>query len=260
MNVFSLQEVTVKRGNKALLDKVSWQVNEGERWVVLGPNGAGKTTLVQLLAGRLYPTQGEVTIVGEKLGQIDLQQLRPIVGVASSAVDEKIDKDATVLNIVLASAYGYLSRGHENYEHQDQIRAHEILNKFQIAHLADRRYGTLSTGEKKRVQIARALMSNPEILLLDEATSGLDLRGREEIIADLSNFAADEYAPVLVLVTHHVEEIPSGFTHLLMLKEGVVSAKGELAATLSEENLSLTFDIPIHIIYEAGRWSARIVR
>lgn len=260
MNVFKLENVCVRRGTKMILDGINWQVNTGERWVILGPNGAGKTTLVQILSGRMHPTKGTVEIIGETLGRVDLQEIRPLVGVASSALDERFEREDNALNVVLSSAYGYLVRGREDYEQEDKERALQLLKKFGVAELWNRRYGTLSTGEKKRVQIARALMSNPEIIILDEPASGLDLKGREELLEDLAKIAFDSGAPVMLLVTHHVEEIPAGFTHMLMLKDGKVNFSGSITETLSENNLSATFDLPIRIVFEGGRWTARISR
>lgn len=256
MKVIEFTDVTVRRGQNILLEDLNWQVELGQNWVVLGPNGAGKTTLVQLIAGRIYPSSGTVQVVEEQLGQVDLQDLRPLVGVASPALDNRFDEDSSAISVVLSSAYGYLRRGRENYEPEDYERAEFLLEKFGVKDIAQRRYGTLSTGEKKRVQIARALMSDPEILVLDEPAAGIDLHGREELLADLTRLAHDPMAPVMVIVTHHVEEIPAGFTHLMLLANGQLQASGTLIDTLNEENLSSTFGIPLEIRAQGHRWTA----
>ncbi|MCA5893466.1 ABC transporter ATP-binding protein [Isoptericola sp. NEAU-Y5] len=258
--VLDLQGVTVRRGPKTILDGVDWQVNEGERWVVLGPNGAGKTTLLQILAGRLHPTAGTADLLGERIGRVDVFELRPRIGFSSAALAERIPGHEKVRDVVLTAAYGVTGRWQEEYEAFDDERAGDLLAAFDVAELADRHYGTLSEGERKRVQIARALMTDPEILLLDEPGAGLDLAGREELVGALSELAGDEASPVLVLVTHHVEEIPPGFTHLLLLGQGTVQAAGQLGETLTADNLSEAFGMPLMVAHGGGRWLARAAR
>ena len=258
-DVLELEAVSVRRGTKTILDRVDWSVNEGERWVVLGPNGAGKTTVIQLVAGRLHPTSGTVTIIGEQLGKVDVNELRPLVGLASAALDQRLPVGEKVVDVVVTASYGITGRWRERYEDLDTDRAQALLDVFGVGHLADRVYGTLSSGERKRVQIARALMPDPEVLLLDEPAAGLDLGGREELMAALAELAGDRRAPVIVLVTHHVEEIPPGFTHALLLREGTVVASGLLSETMTAGNLSKTFGLPLALSYVDGRFSARAV-
>ncbi len=256
-DVLAFAGVTVVRGGNRLLDDVTWEVEEGERWVVLGPNGAGKTTLLQLAAARLHPTSGVVGVLGEVLGAVDVFELRPRVGLASAAMADRIPAGETVGNVVLTASYAVVGRWRERYDAVDHARAHQALEALGVADLVDRRFGTLSEGERKRVQIARALMSDPELLLLDEPAAGLDLGGREELLARLGALAADVTAPALVLVTHHVEEIPEGFTDVLLLRSGRVVAAGPLDTTLTAENLSTTFGRELVLERRAGRWSAR---
>jgi iron complex transport system ATP-binding protein len=258
-DVLALAGVTVRRGASTLLDDVTWEVEEGERWVVLGPNGAGKTTLLQIAAARLHPTSGVAGILGEVLGAVDVFELRPRIGLASSSMAERIPGDELVGNVVVTASYGIIGRWRETYDHVDYVRAMELLKALGADHLADRSYGTLSEGERKRVQIARALMTDPELLLLDEPAAGLDLTGRESLVRTLSELASDPYAPASVLVTHHVEEIPVGVTHALLLKRGRVTAAGPLQETLTAENLSATFDLPLTLTEVDGRWAARAV-
>lgn len=258
-DVLEVKDVTVRRNKNQILDGVTWDVNEGERWVILGPNGAGKTTLVQLVSARMHPTSGSVSIIGEELGRIDLNELRPLVGMSSSAMDNRILPSERVIDVVQTAAYGTTARWREEYDESDTARAQSLLDVLGVGELADRRFGTVSSGEKKRIGVARALMPNPEILILDEPTSGLDLGGREQLLATLTELAESSGAPVLILVTHHVEEIPVGFTHALLMKDGKSFAAGPIGETLTAQNLSDVFEMPIELEEREGRYSARAV-
>lgn len=255
--VLELVDVTVRRGDSVLLDRVSWTVEEDERWVVLGPNGAGKTTLLQIASAQLFPTQGSVEVLEERLGSVDVFELRPRIGLTSAALAERIPRHETVHDVVVSAAYGVLGRWREIYDELDHDRAESLLRELGAKHLAPRTFGTLSEGERKRVQIARALMSDPELLLLDEPAAGLDLGGREDLVSTLSMLAYDPDSPATVLVSHHVEEIPPGFTHALMLRQGRVVAAGLLDQTVTEQNLSATFGMPLTVSHDEGRWAAR---
>ena len=256
-DVLEFAGVGVRRGNNDLLTDLTWSVEEGERWVIIGPNGAGKTTLLQLAAARMHPTTGVAGVLGEVLGTVDVFELRPRIGVASAAVADRIPEEERVSDVVVTAAYAVLGRWREEYEEADEARAADLLRAMGVDHLAGRRFGTLSEGERKRVQIARALMTDPELMLLDEPAAGLDLRGREDLVARLSSLAEDMSAPAMVLVTHHVEEIPPGFTDILMLRDGQAVAAGPIEVTLTAENLSRTFDIPLVVERHGQRWSAR---
>ena len=255
--VLELAGVTVRRGDTTLLDEVDWTVEEDERWVVLGPNGAGKTTLLQVASAQLHPTTGVAGILGEVLGTVDVFELRPRIGLTSAALAERVPRQELVRDVVVSASYSVLGRWREQYHELDHQRATALLGELGVGRLADRTFGTLSEGERKRVQIARALMTDPELLLLDEPAAGLDLGGREDLVSTLSGLAQDEEAPALVLVSHHVEEIPPGFTHVLMLREGRVVVAGPLERVLSEETLSETFETPLLLQYADGRWAAR---
>jgi iron complex transport system ATP-binding protein len=256
-DVLAFAGVGVVRGTTTLLDEISWEVEEGQRWVVLGPNGAGKTTLLQLASGRMHPTRGVVGILDEVLGAVDVFELRPRIGLASAALADRIPGGERVGDVVVTASYGVVGRWREDYDALDHGRATELLDALGAGHLADRRFGTLSEGERKRVQIARALMTDPELMLLDEPAAGLDLGGREDLVRRLGVIAADLAAPALVLVTHHVEEIPPNFTDVLLLREGRVVAQGPLEITLTEANLSETFGIPLELERRGDRWAAR---
>lgn len=255
-DVLEFAGVSVVRGRKTLLDNVDWQVKEGERWVILGPNGAGKTTLLQIAGARLHPTRGVAGILEEVMGSVDVFELRPRIGLASAALANQIPEQETVLNVVVTASYGVTGRWREAYEKQDERRAFRLLGQWGMSTFLNRRFATLSEGERKRVQIARALMADPELLLLDEPGAGLDLAGREDLVHRLSQLAADEDAPALVLVTHHLEEVPPGFTHAMLLREGGVVAQGPIAEVLTEENLSTAFDVPLEVKNDGGRYTA----
>ena len=257
--VVDLAGVTIVRGGSTLVDDITWRVDETDRWVVIGPNGAGKTTLLQVLATQIHPTSGVAGLLGEVLGTVDVFELRPRIGLTSAALAERIPRAERVHDVVVSASYAVLGRWREEYDGLDHERATELLAQMRIDSLADRTFGTLSEGERKRVQIARALMTDPELLLLDEPAAGLDLAGREALVRTLSELALDEYAPATVLVTHHVEEIPEGITHALLLRGGRVVAVGELRDTLTADNLSATFDLPLELLESDGRWVARAV-
>ncbi|MDG4767348.1 ABC transporter ATP-binding protein [Solwaraspora sp. WMMD406] len=255
--VIQLDGVGVTRSGAALLHDVTLRVRPDERWVVLGPNGAGKTTLLSLAAARLHPTTGTVHLLGERLGRTDVAELRTRIGLSTATLADRIPADERVLDVVLTAAWSVVGRWRESYDAVDESRARSLLGQFGVAGFADRGYGTLSEGERKRVQIARSLMADPELLLLDEPAAGLDLGGREELVGRLGALASDPDAPALVLVTHHVEEIPAGFSHALLLRTGTIVAAGPLASTLTGENLSKTFDLPLVVERAGARFTAR---
>lgn len=257
--VLEFSDVVVRRNGRDIVSHLDWTVSDDERWVVLGPNGAGKTTVLQLADTLLHPTSGSVTILGEQLGRTDVFELRPRIGFASSAMARRVPPEESVLDVVLTAAFSVVGRWREAYDDIDERRALRVLAEWKLDHLADRTFGTLSDGEQKRVQIARAVMTDPELLLLDEPTASLDLGAREELLALLSGYAQAPTTPAMVMVTHHVEEIPVGFTHVLLLRDGEVVASGPLDEALTAENLSSTFGLNITLTHEAGRYAARAV-
>ncbi len=256
-DVLSLTDVTLRRGENQVLDGITWSVGPSDRWVILGPNGAGKTSMLTICAARNHPTSGEAKVLGETLGAVDTQELRIRVGLASAALADLIPGDETVRNLVLTAAHGVTGRWREEYDELDEERASDLLAAFGMQDFADRTFGTLSEGERKRVQIARSLMTDPELLLLDEPAAGLDLGGREELLGALTELAGDGRAPAMVMVTHHVEEIPVGFTHVLLLRDGRIVASGPLAETLTSENLTAAYGLPIQVASEGGRFTAK---
>jgi iron complex transport system ATP-binding protein len=255
--VVDLADVTIVRGGATLLNEVSWRVDESDRWVIIGPNGAGKTTLLQVVSAQIHPTGGVAGLLGEVLGTVDVFDLRPRIGLTSAALAERIPRGERVHDVVVSASYAVVGRWREEYDALDHERADELLAQLRMDALADRTFGTLSEGERKRVQIARALMTDPELLILDEPAAGLDLGGREDLVSTLSVLAMDGVAPAIVLVSHHVEEIPPGFTHVLMLRDGRVTTSGPIERVMSEAALSETFGMPLVLQHEAGRWAAR---
>jgi iron complex transport system ATP-binding protein len=255
--VLEFADVTVRRGEATLLDRVSWTVEGDERWVVLGPNGAGKTTLLQVASAQIHPTSGVAGILDEVLGTVDVFDLRPRIGITSAALTDRIPRAERVHDVVVSASYGVVGRWREAYDGLDHERATDLLVEVGAQHLADRTFGTLSEGERKRVQIARALMTDPELLLLDEPAAGLDLGGREDLVSTMSVLANDPGSPATVLVSHHVEEIPPGFTHALLLRQGRVVASGPMAEVVTETHLSATFGMPLVVSHEDGRYAAR---
>ena len=256
-SALDLTDVVVRREGRNIVDRVTWSVSEDQRWVVLGPNGAGKTTLLQLADTLMHPTSGTVTVLGETLGRTDVFELRPRIGFASSAMARRIPRDETVLNTVMTAAFSVMGRWNEDYEAIDERRARRVLADWHLEHLAERLFGTLSDGEQKRVQIARAVMTDPELLLLDEPTASLDLGAREELLQLLSGYAESPTTPAMVMVTHHVEEIPAGFTHALVLADGHVQAAGPIDEVLTDATLTEAFGIELTVTKDDGRYTAR---
>ncbi|NKQ57534.1 ABC transporter ATP-binding protein [Amycolatopsis sp. K13G38] len=252
-----MSDVAVRRGRNELLAGLDWAVELDERWVVLGPNGAGKTTLLRMAAAELHPTSGTVDLLGERIGKVSVFELRPRIGFTSAAFAARVPGEELVRDIVVSAGYAVVGRWRESYDTMDTDRAVELLGAMGITHLADRTFGTLSEGERKRTLIARALMTDPELLLLDEPAAGLDLGGREDLVARLSALAMDPDAPAMVLVTHHVEEIPPGFTHALLLREGRAVVAGLIEDVLTAENLSKTFDQDLILERSGDRFFAR---
>ena len=258
--LIDFRNVSLRRGGRTLVGPLDWAVELDERWVIIGPNGAGKTSLLRIAAAAEHPSSGVAFVLGERLGRVDMSELRARIGLSSSALSQRIPGDELVSDLVVSAGYAVLGRWRERYDDVDYQRALDMLESLGAEHLAERTYGTLSEGERKRVLIARSLMTDPELLLLDEPAAALDLGGREELVARLTDLAADPDAPAMVLVTHHVEEVPPGFTHGLLLSEGRVVAAGLLPDVLTAENLSTAFGQRIALEIVDGRYFARRAR
>ena len=240
-----------------VLGPIDWEVSAGQRWAVLGPNGSGKTTLIRIASLWLAPSQGEVEVLGRLRGRTDVRRLRARIGLTSGAVADMLRVDLTALDAVMTAANAALEPWWHRYDDQDRARARAALDRVGAGGLAGRRFGTLSSGERQRVLLARALAIDPGAVILDEPMAGLDLGGREELIGTLADLAADSSAPPIVLITHHVEEIPDGFTHGLLLRDGMALAQGHLDAVLTGAALSECFGMPLSLERHRGRWTAR---
>jgi len=249
--------VSVVREGATLLAGVDWAVEEGQRWAVLGPNGAGKSTLLAIAGASLFPSSGTVTLLGERFGEADLGELRTRVGLSTSSLNDRIPPHEKAVDVVVTAARGVVGRWSEGYDEGDLSRAADLLARVGLRAFVQRRYGSLSEGERKRVLLARALMTDPELLLLDEPAAGLDLGAREALLRLLTRLAATSGPAPTVLVTHHVEEIPVGTTHALLLARGRVVASGPVTQVLTSELLSQAFGIPLQVAHADGRWTAR---
>lgn len=255
--VISFSDVSVVRRGRPIIDSCDWTVNAADRWVILGPNGAGKSTLLALAGAYLHPTRGDVRVLGEQVSRTDVNELRPRIGVASTAMARRIPNTETVRDAVLTAAYGVTGRWNEEYDELDYQQVDEVLAQWQLTEFAERTFGTLSDGERKRVLIARSVMSDPELLLMDEPSAALDLGARERLLTSLASYAASELAPAMVMVTHHVEEIPEGITHAMLMRDGKIVAAGPIRDTLTSANLSEVFGLALEIQEQSGRFTAR---
>ena len=251
-----LTDVGVLRDRRWLLADVTWSVESGQRWVVLGPNGAGKSTLLRVAALYLHPTQGTVEVLGRRLGRVDVRRMRHRVGYASAALSDRIRPTMSALEAVMTARHGALEPWWHTYSDADRQQAADLLARLGCGQLREQPFGLLSSGERQRVQIARTLMTEPGLVLLDEPTAALDLAGREELVRTLDALSADPSTPPTVLVTHHVEEIPKGFDHVLLLREGRVIAAGPIGEILTAEHLSACFAMALDLEHHRGRWWA----
>ncbi len=251
-----LERVSLDRGGRPILRDVDWTVRDGERWAVLGPNGAGKTTLLEVASLYLFPSSGTVTVLGAVHGRTDIRPLRGRIGYASAALARLLHPDVRPLQAVATGRTGVLDPYWAAPGEADIARARELLDLVGCTALADRELGTLSEGERQRVQIARALMASPDLLVLDEPGAGLDLGAREILVRSLSGLAADSRVRAIMFVTHHVEEIPAGFSHVLLLRDGRVVGAGPIAGTLTGDALTACFGLPLEVTARAGRWAA----
>lgn len=258
MRALALDAVTLRYDSLDVLRDVDWVVESPDRWVVVGPNGAGKTSLLRIAALYQHPTRGRVEVLGETLGRCDVRAMRKRVAFSSPALAAKLEPSMTAAEVVMTARNAALAPWWHSYDASDQEHARELLTRFDCESLADHRFVTLSAGERQRVLLARTLMSEPGLVLLDEPTAGLDVGGREQLITDLTALAARRESPPVVLVTHHLEEIPPDFTHALVLRDGVVIASGPIDVTVCDEVLSEAFGLSLRVARHASRYSARL--
>jgi iron complex transport system ATP-binding protein len=255
--VIALRGVTVQRDGVAVLSAVDWRVDAGDRWVVLGPNGSGKTTLLQVAAARLWPTAGSVEVLGARLGRVDVRALRPRVALVSGAVTRRLRADLPARDVVVSGRHAALETWWNRYTAEDWDKADLLLARGGVGEIRDRPFGVISEGERQQVLLARALMSEPELILLDEPFAGLDLGARERLLGQLGSLAADLDGPPVVLVTHHCEEIPLGFTHGALIRQGSVIAAGPLCDVITSPHVSACFGVPVTVGSDGGRWWSR---
>lgn len=252
--------VTVTREHRAIVNNISVSIAPGERWVILGPNGCGKTTLLRVMALYLHPSVGNVYVNGMRLGKMDVRKVRSHIAYSSASLASELRPALSVSDIVMTAKYGALEPWWHEYTNSDRSRALDCLERLNVGHFAERTFGTLSSGEQQRVLLARALMNDPIVLLLDEPSARLDLGGREQLVQILEEFAIANPQLPTVLVTHHVDEIPRCSTHLLLMRGGAAVASGPLSSTLTSDNLSATFGLPLHVEQrDTGRYSAYAV-
>jgi iron complex transport system ATP-binding protein len=254
--ILRLSNVSVRRSGRTILGPIDWAVGDGERWVVVGPNGSGKTTLVHVASTYLWPTTGAVKVLGETIGRVDARELRRRVGYAGAGLESAIDPGLTALDVVVTARHAALGPWWHEFTDADHARATGLLDEIGAGGLADHAFGTLSTGERRRVQIARALMPDPDLLILDEPGASLDLGARETLIRDLGRLAARAAPRGLILVTHHVEEIPPGFGHALVLGGGRAVAAGPIEESLTSATLGEAFRLSITVDRVDGRFRA----
>lgn len=259
-HILEVKDLSMRFGGLLAVDGVQLALKPKEIFAIIGPNGAGKTSLVRMASAEEFPSSGTAFLMGERIGKTDMRDLRAAIGISSAAVQHRIPDNERVDDLVISAGYAVLGRWREEYQDMDFSRAYEILEQVGASHLAERTWGTLSEGEKKRVILARALMSNPELLILDEPSAGMDLGGREDLVGYLGGLALDPDAPAIVMITHHVEEIPFGFTHAMILDEGKVVAKGLINSVLTSANLTQAFHQPIQVDRIGDRYFARRLR
>jgi len=242
-----LSDVRLAREGRHILDDIDWQVEADQRWIVLGPNGSGKTSLIQIAALYLHPTSGTVEVLGETLGRCDVRVVRRRIGLASAALAAQLRPQLTALDTVMTARYAALEPWWHTYSDADRDAARRALTRLGVADHAERAVGTLSSGEQQRVLLARAFLTDPELVLLDEPTARLDLGGREAMVSVLAELAADPTAPPMVMVTHHVDEIPAGFDHALVLHQGKILSAGGSVETITDEVLSKAFGLSLRV-------------
>jgi iron complex transport system ATP-binding protein len=254
--ILRLSGVAVRRSGRTILGPLDWQVESGERWVVIGPNGSGKTTLVHVASTYLWPSAGTVEVLGETIGRVDARELRRRIGYAGSGLEGSFDPALTALDVVVTARHAALAPWWHEFTAEDRARAAHLLANLGAGGLAERAFGLLSTGERRRVQIARALMPAPDLLILDEPGASLDLGARETLVRDLGRLAVGTSPRAIVLVTHHVEEIPSGFDRAIVLSAGRAVAAGPIDEVVSGPVLGRAFGLEIRAERSRGRFRA----
>ncbi|MDQ0111686.1 ABC transporter ATP-binding protein [Paenibacillus harenae] len=250
--VIDINGVSWDRGDKTILREIDWEVQEGEHWCLLGLNGSGKTTLLNMINGYIWPTAGQMAVLGKKFGEFDLRELRKSIGWVSTSLQQKLHGSETAFKIVLSGKFATIGL----YDHADEAdsqKAEALMRSLGCAALMQRTYDTLSQGERQRVLIARALMASPKLLILDEPCTGLDVFAREQLLYMISSVAEQEQAPTIIYVTHHVEEILPCFSKTLLIKDGTVFAASSTNDVLKTDTMSAFFGVPVRMELHDGR-------
>jgi iron complex transport system ATP-binding protein len=256
--IIRLAGVSVRRGDRTILGPLDWTVDTGQRWVVLGANGSGKSTLLSIADMSLWPTTGRVEVLGERYGRVDVREHRRRIGLAGSAVEASFRDDLSPMDLIMTARHAATEPWWHDYTEADRERARDLAIRLGLGGVLRHPFGTLSAGERRRTSIARALMPEPDLLLLDEPTASLDLGARETLLHDLAALAREPTPRAIVLVSHHVEEVPTGFGHGLVLREGRIVACGPLEAVLTDTVLSTAYGVDIEVQHRAGRVTARL--
>ncbi|GGA23918.1 ABC transporter ATP-binding protein [Paenibacillus physcomitrellae] len=251
-NIIELKHVSWRRDGKTVLNDINWTVKEGENWAVFGLNGSGKTTILNMLSGYLWPSEGEVHVLGHKLGEIDVRELRRSIGWVSSSLEEKVYGTEKAQDLVVSGKYASFGL-YEKTSEEDYERASKLMEQLRCGHLLDRTYQTCSQGEKQKLLIARALMASPKLLILDEACNGLDFISKEGLLESIEQLAQGPDAPHLMFVTHHTEEILPAFSHTLLLRRGQIYGQGLTRDMMSSEILSEFFELPVGVSWSHER-------
>ena len=254
--VLQLTGVNFIREEKSILHEINWEIKRHERWVILGPNGSGKTTLSRLAGLYLHPSQGTIDVLGRRLGQTDVRELRKHLGFTSAAIVKMVNSNLAARDVVVTGRTAALAPYWHTYTDADREKAQHLLERFRCGHLLHSTFGSLSSGEQQRVLLARTLMADPALLILDEPTAGLDLGGREDLVALLARLATESSGPAMMMVTHHVDEIPPGFNNVLLLRKGRLFASGKAEDMLTANRLSECFGLTLHVEKRNGRWSS----
>lgn len=258
--VIHIKDLSWMKGNRMILQQINWEVKQGEHWALLGLNGSGKTSLLEMITGYRWPNRGgEVAVFGEQFGKTNIPELRKKIGWVSTAFDERYQTrpSDTALEVVLSGKFASIGV-YEQVEDQDIENAKMLLEQFQISHLSEQLFTSLSQGEKRKVMIARALMANPKLLILDEPCNGLDVYSREQLLLTIETMNRRKDGPTLIYVTHHIEEIVPSISHTILIRDGQVVAQGEKHVTLTSANLEATFRVPLSIEWENLRPWVRV--
>lgn len=250
--IIELTSVFYQQAQNIILNNLNWTVQPGEHWAIMGLNGSGKTTLLNMINGYIWPTQGEISVLCNRFGTVDLRELRKSIGWVSTALQEKLYAGETSEEIVLSGKFASIGL-YDPTEEKDVQQAHLLLEQLECVHLAKRTYKTLSQGEKQKVLIARALMSSPKLLILDEPCTGLDVFSREQLLGTIEQIGNLLNGPTLLYVTHHIEEVLPVFSHTLLLRRGEIHSAGKTAEVLTGNNLSQFFEVPVDVKRQDGR-------